>query len=215
MVELMKKMVSSFKRSHARIAALIAPNPAAGDRRPTPPLETPGHSWASLGQSLVESLLLSPRSLCAQGFVCAFQEFVSPVLYSGGSMVELMATSSKRAYAIPRFTAPRAPTPTAVHCRPAAPQETPRHSSVSVCVGSLGPGAHKVCLSPLTGMGFDSKCDFAPPPILLGLFCPWTWRCPHSCSSTAQPPLQVKFYLGQNEACSMETAPQIDRKSVV
>jgi len=115
MVELMKKMVSSFKRSHARIAALIAPNPAAGDRRPTPPLETPGHSWASLGQSLVESLLLSPRSLCAQGFVCAFQESVSPVLYSGGSMVELMATSSKRAYAIPRFTAPRAPTPTAVH----------------------------------------------------------------------------------------------------
>ena len=28
----------------------------------------------------------------------------------------------------------------------------------------------------LVGMGFDSKCDFAPPTILLGLFlCPWTW----------------------------------------
>ena len=28
----------------------------------------------------------------------------------------------------------------------------------------------------LAGMGFDSKCKFAPPTILLGLLlCPWTW----------------------------------------
>ena len=28
----------------------------------------------------------------------------------------------------------------------------------------------------LVGMGFDSKCDFAPPTIFLGLLlCPWTW----------------------------------------
>ena len=39
-----------------------------------------------------------------------------PVLSSGGSMVGLMVTSSKRAYAIPRSTAPRAPAPAAVHC---------------------------------------------------------------------------------------------------
>ena len=43
-------------------------------------LETPGHSGASLGQSFVGSLLLSPRSWCTQGFVCALQESVSPVL---------------------------------------------------------------------------------------------------------------------------------------
>ena len=42
--------------------ALSACNPAAGHRRPTPLLETPGHSQASLGQSLVGSLLLSPGS---------------------------------------------------------------------------------------------------------------------------------------------------------
>ena len=35
--------------------------------------ETPGHSLASLGQSLVGSLLLSPGSWCTQGFVCALQ----------------------------------------------------------------------------------------------------------------------------------------------
>ena len=45
-----------------------------------PPLETPGHPWASLGQALVWSLLLSPWSWCAQGSVCALQESVSPAL---------------------------------------------------------------------------------------------------------------------------------------
>ena len=51
----------------------------------TPPLtmtlpETPGHSRASLGQFFVGSLLLSPGSWCTQGFVCALQGSVSPVL---------------------------------------------------------------------------------------------------------------------------------------
>ena len=57
----------------------------------------------------------------------------------------LMATSSKRTYAIPT---PRAPVPVADHCRPVPPQETLKHSSVSVSVESLRPGVHKVCLSP-------------------------------------------------------------------
>lgn len=37
----------------------------------------------------------------------------------------------------------------------------------------------------LVGMGFDSKREFAPPPILLGLLlCSWTQgNTPHSCSS--------------------------------
>ena len=59
MVEVMKIMVASFKRSHACTAALSAPNPAAGHHQPTPLPETPGHSQASLGQSLLGSLLLS------------------------------------------------------------------------------------------------------------------------------------------------------------
>ena len=80
MVEVRKKMVTSFKRSQACSATLSAADPGAGHRRPTPKPETPGHSQASLGQSLVKSLLLSPESWCTQGFVCALQEFVSPVL---------------------------------------------------------------------------------------------------------------------------------------
>ena len=70
--------------------------------------ETPGHSWASLGQSLVGSVLLSPGSWCPQGFVPFKSLFPQSGVSSAGSMVGLMATSSKRAYAIPRSTAPRA-----------------------------------------------------------------------------------------------------------
>ena len=77
MVEVMKIMVTSFKRSRAHTATLIASDPAAGHCQPAPQLETPGHSWANLGQSLVGSLLLSPGCWYTQGFVCAFQESAS------------------------------------------------------------------------------------------------------------------------------------------
>ena len=59
---------------------ISAPNPAAGHHPPTPPLETLGHSQASLGQFLVGSLLLSPGCWCTQISVCSLQESVAPVL---------------------------------------------------------------------------------------------------------------------------------------
>ena len=55
-----------LQKSHAPTAVLSASNPTAGHYRSTPLPETPGHSWASLGQSLVGSLLLSPGFWCAQ-----------------------------------------------------------------------------------------------------------------------------------------------------
>ena len=55
------KIMPFFKRSHAH-TALSAPNPAARLYRPTP-----RHSRASLAQSLMGSLLLSPGSWCSQG----------------------------------------------------------------------------------------------------------------------------------------------------
>ena len=80
MVEVIKIMVTSFKSSHACTAAHSVPQPLAGYCRPTPLLETPGHSQESLAQSLVGSLLLSPESWCTQGSVCDLQESVpSPV----------------------------------------------------------------------------------------------------------------------------------------
>ncbi|CAI9176197.1 unnamed protein product [Rangifer tarandus platyrhynchus] len=72
-----------------------------------------------------------------------------PVLYKFWQLYGgLMVTSSKKAYTMPKSAAPRAPAPAAVHCRPAPPQETLKHSSVSVSVGFLGPGANNICLSP-------------------------------------------------------------------
>ena len=89
MVEVMKIMVISFKRSHACAAALSVPDPTAGHRRPTSPLETPGHSQASLGQSLFWVTAPFSWVLCVQGFVCALQEFVSPVLWKFYNLIPL------------------------------------------------------------------------------------------------------------------------------
>ena len=80
MVEAMKIIVTSFKRSPPCTAALSASDTEAAHCLLTPPLETPGRSRACLGQFLVVSLLLSPGSLCKQGFACALQKSVSPVL---------------------------------------------------------------------------------------------------------------------------------------
>ena len=68
---------SLLRKIPSRTATLSAPNPAAGHHKPTPLLETPGHPQASLGQSLLVSLILSPGSWCTQGSVCALQESVS------------------------------------------------------------------------------------------------------------------------------------------
>ena len=85
----------------------------------------------------------------------------------------------KRAYAIARSMAPRAPAPTAIHCWPIPLQEMLKHSSVSVSVGLWV----LVCTrfvwalwASLVGIHFNSKHDFAPPTVLLGLLlCPYMW----------------------------------------
>ena len=59
-----------------------------------------GHFSFLLGPDAHKVLFVSSQSLFPQFCVS-----------SAGSMVGLMATSSKRAYAIPRSTAPRAPAP--------------------------------------------------------------------------------------------------------
>ena len=159
-------MATSFKWSHACTAALSAPDPTAGHHQPTPWPETPGHSWACLSQFLVGSLLFSPGYRCTQGFVCALQNYVSPVLCKfWWFLVGLVVTSSKRAYAIPRSAAPRAPASVAVHCWPTPPQKMLKHSSVSVSVGSLGPVHTRFVWAfwaSLVGMGFESKTWICP-----------------------------------------------------
>ena len=148
-VEVMKIMATSFKWSHAGTTALSAPSLQKATTNPRLHwtwLDTHRQVWVSLfwghcsfllGPGTQKLLFVPPKSLFPQSY-----------LSSGGSLVGLMATSSKRAYATPRSTAPGAPVPAAVHFWPVLPQETLRHSSGSVSVGSLGPSVHKVCLSP-------------------------------------------------------------------
>ena len=94
-----------------RHCCIQCPQPCS---RPLPTDASAGHSWASLGQSLVESLLLSTGCWCTQESV-----FPQSCVSSDSAMVGLMVTSSKRAYAIPRSTSPRAPA--AAPCWPVPP----------------------------------------------------------------------------------------------
>ena len=80
---------TSFQRSCARTAVFSAPDPAAGHCPPLSLLETPGHSQASLGQSLAGSLLLSPGSCFAKGFVSVLQESVFPILWKYSNQIPL------------------------------------------------------------------------------------------------------------------------------
>ena len=104
----MKIMATSFTRSQQHTAILSALKPAAGHCHPMPLLETPGHSQASLGQSLVGSLLVSPGSWCAQDFVCSLQESVSPVLCKFCNQIPLASKvkfsgGSQSLFQIPRL----------------------------------------------------------------------------------------------------------------
>ena len=76
-------------------------NPTTGHCWPTPLPETPGHWGASLAQSLVGSLLLSPGCWCMQGFVVLPRVcFPNPVevLWSNPTGLRSQISASKILY---------------------------------------------------------------------------------------------------------------------
>ena len=116
MVEVMKIMLISFKRSHALLHSApqtlqqVTVNPHLNRRL----LDTHERVWVSLSWGYCSFLLgLDAHKVLFVPFKSLFsQSYVS----SGTSMVGLMVTSSKRAYAIPRSAAPGAPVPASDHC---------------------------------------------------------------------------------------------------
>ena len=125
----------------------------------SPPTHTSaGDSWTLSGQVWVSllwghcSFLLDPGAHKVL-FVPSKSLFPQSCVSSGGSLLALMATLFKRAYAIPRSAAPTGRAPVGVHCWPIPPQEMVKHSSVSVSVGSLDPRVQKACLSLLSISG--------------------------------------------------------------
>ena len=101
-----------------------------------------GDSWTLTGKpgsdfcsvTVPFSWVLVHKVLC----LCLRRVYFPACVSSGSSMVGLMATFSKGAYAISTFAAPRATVPVAVHCLPLPPQEMLKHSSV--CLGGV-PGS--------------------------------------------------------------------------
>ena len=106
MVEIMKIMEFPFKRSQECTAELTK----AGDCQPIPLPETPGHSRACPVSFFrgYSSFLLDPGAHKVLS-VPSKSLFLQSCVSSDGSIVGSMATSSKKAYAIWRSPAPRAP----------------------------------------------------------------------------------------------------------
>ena len=115
MVEVMKMMVTSFTRSHDALMHTVPPTlqQATADLCLPRDSWTHGQVWVSLlwgrcsfllGPGVHKVLFVPFKSLFRQSYVS-----------SGISVVGLIVTSSKRAYAIPRSAAPRAPAPVAGH----------------------------------------------------------------------------------------------------
>ena len=151
----------------------VLSDPAAGHHQYTPSLDTHGQVWVSLLWGHC-SFLLGPG---AQGSVSTLQGSVPPVLCKfwqlyGGANGDLLqeglchtqvcCTQSSCPCDGPLLT-----------CTSTGDIQT--QFWLSLCVswcaqGLFEPSEH------LWWMGFDSKCNFAPPTVLLGfLLCPWMW----------------------------------------
>ena len=139
-----------------------------------------GHCSFPLGSGAHKFLFVPSKSL-----------FPPSCVSSGGSMVGLMVTSSKRAYIIPRYTAPRAHAPAAAHCWPIPPQEILKHSSGSVsgfwCTQGMFESSKY--LWQVWGLILNRISPFLPY-FWDFSFAPGHGVSPQSCSSTTQPPLQ-------------------------
>ena len=110
MVTSLKGPVNALLHSVSPTLKQAAANPYLCQRL----LDTHGQVWVSLLWGHC-SFLLGPGAHKLL-FVPFKSLFLQCCVSSGISMVGIMVTSSKRAYATPRSTAPRGPAPAAVHC---------------------------------------------------------------------------------------------------
>ena len=112
MVEGMKIMATSFKLPHSAPPTLY--QVTTDSRLCRRLLDTHEQVWVSLLWGRCSFLL--GLGVCEVLFVPSKNLFPQSYVGSGGSVVRLLATPSKRAYAIPTSAAPRAPDPVAGHC---------------------------------------------------------------------------------------------------
>ena len=188
MVAVMKKMVTSFKRSHA-LSAAQWPWPCS---RPPLTHASARNSWTLTGKSGSDlwgdlwllwghcSFLLGPGAPKVF-FFCALQESVFPVLCKfwqlyGGVKGDLLQEGLCHTQVCCTQSLCPCGRPLLTHTFTGDTQ-TVKGMSGSISVGS--PGEHKILFEPsehLWCLGFDFICNFAPPTVLLGLLlCHWVW----------------------------------------
>ena len=148
MVEVMKIMATSFKRSHAHTAALTAPRLEQATADPClcwRLLDTHGQVWVSLLWGHC-SFLLGPGAHKIL-FVPSKSLFPQSCVSSGGPMVGLMATSSGLCHT--QVCCSQSPCPCSrplLICTSSGDTQTLKGRSGSVSVES--PGMHKVLFEP-------------------------------------------------------------------
>ena len=109
-----------------------------------------GDSWTLTGKSGSVScgghcsFLLGP-GVHKVVFVPSKSLFPQSCVSSGSSMEGVNGNLPQEGLCHTQIYCTQSPCP----CRPVPPQEILKHNSVSVSVGSLGPGVHKICLSTL------------------------------------------------------------------
>ena len=152
-VEVMEIMATSFRRSHD---ALLRSVPPTLQQATTDPrlhwrlLDTHDKSGSvSCGVTAPFSWVL----LCTRFCLCP-PRVCFPVLCKfwwlyGGIIGDLL----QEGLCHTQVCCSQSPCPAAGHCWSTPLQETLRHSSGSVSVGSVGPGVCKVCLSPVSISG--------------------------------------------------------------
>ena len=138
-------VATSLKRSHASLSAF---DPAGGHCQPTPLPETPGHPWASLGQSLVGSLLPSPGSWCTRFCLCPLRVYF-PLLCKfwqlyGGVNEDLFQEDLCHTQVCCTQSPCPCSSPLLTHTSTGDTQT----QFCPVSLGSLGPGVHKASPSP-------------------------------------------------------------------
>ena len=168
MVEVLKIMVTSFKRPCACTAALSAPDPAAATTDPCLHqrlLDTHGQVWISflwghcsflLGHGTHKVLFVPSKSLFP----------------SGGSVVGLMATSFKN-LCHTQVCCIQSPCPCGrplvTHTSAGDTQTFKGRTDSLYGFSGCTPGFVSALWTSLASMRFDSKCNFALPTIFLGL----------------------------------------------
>ena len=155
-MEVMNAMVTSFKFSPVHTATLSALKCPQLCSRPPPTHASAGDSWTLTGKSGSVSCGVNcsfPLGPGAHKVLSVPSRVYFPVLLSSGSTMVGNGDLLQEGLCHTQVCCTQSHGPCDSPLRTRTSTGDTQHSSVSVSVGSLGPGAHKICMSPLSVSG--------------------------------------------------------------